>query len=157
MTTNNLREHLVWLIGNGLPQPPQPLYTPPSTEASSVLGAVSEDQSPLPISAGPYSDSTEIVTVFENAFGQQSLPEFVRPSLPASVLNAHGADAMARLQSGPKSNHKSRLLSERMPLSLQTLSASLARPPGRSLTDQYNAPWEQKASGASSYLPMFTR
>ena len=152
MTRNNLREHLTWLIGNGPPQPPQPEYTPPPTGASSVLEAILEDPSPPLVSAGPVSDSTRIQVVFDNVLGQESPPEFARPSVPASVLNAHGADAMARLQSGPKSNHKPRLLSERIPLSLQTPSAPLARPPGQSLTDQYNAPWDQKPSGTLPYI-----
>ena len=149
MTRNNLREHLTWLIGNGPSQPPQLEYAPPSTGASSVLEAILEDPSPTLVSIGPVSDSTGIQVVFDNVLGQ---PEFARPSVPASVLNAHEADAMARLQSGPKSNYKPRLLSERIPLSLQTPSAPLARSPGQSLTDRYNAPWDQKASGTLPYI-----
>lgn len=73
--------------------------------------------------------------------------EFVRPDLPASVLNAQSGYEMARLQSGPKSRNKPRLLSEHIPVALRTPTPISIRKPGTSLKDQYSAQWDRKSSG----------
>ena len=152
MTKHNLREHLTWLIVKGPLQPPQPTFTPPSTEASNVSETVLEDSSSVVAPTGPESFLTGAQTAVNDVLSEDPEPEFARPLLPASVLNSNGVDTMARLQSGPKSSHKPRLLSEPIPLSLQTPSASLARAQGPSLGDNYNAQWGQKRSGTLPYV-----
>lgn len=69
-------------------------------------------------------------------------PEFVRPTLPASVLNTRAGNEMARLQSGPRSSNKPRLLSEHIPVALQTPAYTSIRKPCISLKDQDSSQWE---------------
>lgn len=144
MTKHNLREHLSWLIGCGSLQPSQPAYAPPTTGLASALGPSVDDQSP---SQAAESVVEEPHFRQNDAGGPQAKPTFARPLLPASVLNAQSKDAMARLQSGPSSNNKPRMLSETIPLSLHTPTTSTARAPGTSLKDQYNAQWTPRATG----------
>jgi len=144
MTKHNLREHLSWLIGCGSLQPSQLAYAPPSAGLASAFGSFLEDQSP---SQGLESVLEEPNIVPNDVGGYQVEPTFARPLLPASVLNAQSKDAMARLQCGPRSNNKPRMLSENIPLSLQTPTTSSARASGTSLKDQYNAQWTPRATG----------
>lgn len=146
MTKNNLREHLGWLIECGSCQPSQSARTPPSAELASALGPLLENQSPPQASESILEKSTGVPN---HAGDSQVDPVFARPALPASVLNAQSKDEMARLQSGPKSNNKPRMLSERIPLSLQTPVAASAPTPSTSLKDQYNAQWASRATGKS--------
>lgn len=144
MTKHNLREHLSWLIGCGSLQPSQPAYAPPTTGLASALGPSVDDQSP--------PQAVEIVLEEahfrqDDAGGSQAKPTFARPLLPASALNVQSKDAMARLQSGPSSNNKPRMLSETISLSFHTPTTSSARAPGTSLKDQYNAQWPPRATG----------
>lgn len=152
MTRHNLREHLSWLVLSTPSQPQQPAYAPPSTESANGLEAFLEDASPPLASPDIVSYPSPNPRALSDV-DESTLPrEFARPLLPASVLNARGGDAMARLQSGPKSSHRPRLLSESIPLSLQPPTPSSIRSAGTSLTDRYNAQWEQKPSGTSPYL-----
>lgn len=142
MTKHNLREHLSWLIGRGSHQPSQPAYAPPTTGLASALGSPVDDQS---LSQAVESVVEEAQFLQNDAGDSQAKPTFARPLLPASVLNAQSKDAMARLQSGPSSNNKPRMLSETT-LSLHTPTTSTARAPGTSLKDQYNAQWTPRAT-----------
>jgi len=141
MTKHNIRDHLNWLIKCGSSQPSQPVYV---NAAQSLL-----DDRPSLQKFGRADDySTDLRALQRDVGSLHSEPQFARPSLPASILNAHGGNTMARLQSGPKSGHKPRLLSEAVPLSLQTpTSSSTPRAPGTSLKDRYNARWERRAPG----------
>ena len=147
MTKHNIREHLTWLIKYNSLQPPQPVYVPPSTGLSSALEPSFNVQSPPQDVRRLDSATFDELGLPENVNGPHPAREFVRPVLPASKLKAQNNDAMARLQSGPKSSHKPRLLSESLPLSLQTPSTSSGKVPRTSLKDQYNAQWERKAPG----------
>lgn len=158
MTKNNLREHLTWLIESQPtgppppPRPPQPLSDHPPQPATFFGSATGVDKlthiGRFEI-AGPegYPESNS------HAGKEASHPEFARPLLPASVLNAEGGDAMARLQSGSSSRKKPVLLSlnerERIPLALQTPTPLSAQNPGTSLKDSYSAQYGQKGSGKS--------
>ena len=150
MTKHNLREHLHWLIDTNPTEPAHRAIPPPSTVPSAVLEPFPDESSqPRVLDAGvSHRCVTQIAT--EKLGSPERELEFARPLLPASVLNARSRDEMARLQSGPKSNKKPRLLSENIPLSLQTPTPSSIRVPGKSLTDQYNAPWERKNPVSSS-------
>lgn len=147
MTRHNIKDHLDWLIKAGSSQPPQPAYAPPSSGLTSALDpslAYPSSQQQFESISGDLADTwgvTKDVGIFH------SRPEFARPLLPASILNAQGSDTMARLQSGTKSSNKPRLLSETIPLSLQTPTASSGRAPGTSLKDRYSAQWERRAPG----------
>lgn len=140
MTRHNLNQHLHWLLGSLPIEPPQPAYAPLAT--SSV-----ENASSLPQEV----EHLELDTIVEEAdkYVQSSAtqPEFVRPTLPASILNTQDGQEMARLQSGPKSSNRPRLLSEHIPVALQTPTPTSIRKPGTSLKDQYNAQWERKPLG----------
>ena len=140
MTRHNLNQHLHWLLGSLSTEPPQPAYhrpLPPSVEEALSLpqGFVRTGSQPNVGKAGCNVDHSA------------RQPEFVRPSLPASVLNIQAANEMARLQSGPKSSNKPRLLSENIPVALQTPPSTTLRKPGTSLKDQYSAQWERRPSG----------
>jgi len=147
MTRHNLREHLNWLIVSPPSQPSQPAYAPPSTGSANGLDSFLDDPSPPLVSSDLASTSSIIRRAVNDVDGPAPPQEFARPLLPASVLNAQGGDAMARLQSGPKSGHKRQLLSESIPLSLQPPTPSSIRSVGTSLKDRYNAQWEQRAYG----------
>jgi len=84
-----------------------------------------------------------------NARSAQTAPEFARPLFPASALNALDKDDMARLQSAPKSNNKHRLLSETIPVALQSPTVT-SRTPGKSLTDNYSARYDRRTEGKCS-------
>ena len=137
MTRHNLDEHLHWLLSSSPTEPPQPAYAPPP--ASSV-----EDVSSLPQEV----EHLILNTIFEEADSNVSSSprqrEFVGPTSPAGGLNFRGGHEMARLQSGPRSSNKPRLLSEHIPVALQIPTSSSIRKPGTSLKDQYNAQWERR-------------
>ncbi len=145
MTRHNLNQHLHWLLGSSPAEPPQPAYVPPPT--SSVENALSLSHE---------VDHPGLDTIDEevdrNVKSTARQPDFLRPTLPASVLNTQGGPEMARLQSGPKSNNKPRLLSEHIPVALQTPTNASIRKPGTSLKDQYSAQWECRPSGMKSRI-----
>lgn len=147
MTRHNLREHLNWLMVSAHLQPPQPAYAPPSTENANGLYSSLDEPSPSLASSNLTTPPSPTPRATKNTDGPVRQQVFARPLLPASVLNAQIGDAMARLQSGPKPSHKTRLLSESIPLSLQPPTPSSIRSVGTSLRDQYNAQWERTASG----------
>ena len=149
MTKHNIKEHLDWLIKCTSFQPPQPVYAPPSTGLDSALKPFPDSQSPPQRLDNLETATLDAVDSPEKVDGPHPPPEFAKPLLPASKLTSQNNDAMARLQSGTKTSHKPRLLSESLPLSLQTPSTSSSNVPRTSLKDRYNAQWERKAPGKS--------
>ena len=143
MTRHNLSQHLTWLIGNNPLQPPQPIFTPPSTATSSVSESTLEGPPPPLVFADQSLEVSRPQETSKDVRGQESQTEFTRPSVPASVLNTYGTETMARLQSGPRSGHKPRLLSENIRPSVETTSVSVPRALGQSLREHYSAKWEQ--------------
>lgn len=143
MTRNNLNQHLHWFLGSTHTEPPQPAYAPPPTSSA-------EDAPSLP----PESERLRPATIVEESDGNVDSsarqPEFVRPTTPASVLNDQGGYQMARLQSGPKSSKKPLLLSEYIPVALQTPTSTSTRKQGTSLKDQYSAKWDRRPLGTES-------
>lgn len=135
MTKNNLREHLSWLLKSATASLPQ-------STSSGILDAVTLLE-PDSGSVSTQNAESPVVSSFkvsercDNAISLDAESLFARPKLPASLLNAQSRDEMARLQSGPKSSHKSRLLSESIP-SLQASAPSSVRGSSNSLTAQYN-------------------
>ena len=143
MTRNNLSQHLTWLISSNPLHPPQPIFTPPSTATSSASEPTLEGPSPPLLFADPLSEVVGPQVASKDVRGQETQTQFTRPSVPASVLNTYGTEAMARLQSGPRSGHKPRLLSESKPPFVQTSSVSVPRVAGQSLSEHYAAKWEE--------------
>ena len=141
MTKNNLSQHLTWLISSNPLHPPQPVFTPPSTATSSASEPTLEGPPPPLLFADPLSGVVGPQVASKDVRGLDAQTQFTRPSVPASVLNTYGTEAMARLQSGPRSGHKPRLLSESKPPFVQT--SSIPRAPGQSLSEHYAAKWEQ--------------
>lgn len=145
MTRHNLHQHLHWLLGSLPTEPRQPAYAPVPT--SSV-----ENASSLPQEVERLGLDTIVEETDSNVESSARQPEFVRPSLPASVFNSQGGHEMARLQSGPKSSNKPRLLSEHIPVALQTPTPTSIRKPGTSLKDQYSAQWENRPFGTEGAI-----
>ena len=135
MTRNNLTEHLSWLLKS---VDSDAAYSASTRALESVtlcepsVGAVST------------SSSCESAVLSARVSGEPRLSSFdadqelARPNLPASLLRAQSRDDMARLQSGPKSSHKPRLLSESTPAPLHTPTQSILRRSSNSLIAQYS-------------------
>lgn len=143
MTRHNLSQHLNWFLDSQLTEPPQPVYAP--TSAGLGPDGLSQSQTVPNLSL----ETGNIQALPSNVNRAAEEPEFARPLQPASALNTFSCDAMARLQSGPKSGNKPRLLSENIPVPLRTPLPSTIRKPGTSLKDQYSAQWERKDSGTA--------
>lgn len=142
MTTNNLREHLTWLIGSNTFAPPTPGSTPPDFTALLSFSSGSED--PL------HQDVHDVVGVSGihqpityNA--RLPRPHSARHQDPGQSFRSGDTEGMARLQSGPRSSKKAKLLSQALPGQLQTPDTHQNRAPSRSLTDQYNARYKTGA------------
>ena len=142
MTRHNLEQHLHWLLGSLPTEPLQPAYAPLPTSSMEDVSSLPQEAERLKLDP--------IVEEASDANSSSRQREFVRPSLPASVLNTQGGHEMARLQSGPKSSNKPRLLSEHIPVALQTLTHTSIRKPGTSLKDQYSAQWERRPGTEST-------
>lgn len=147
MTKNNIEDHLAWLINCGSLQPQQPVPALQFTGGSNASPTFSDGPPSSQRAEGIYGETSGGSVGNSDVSIFPSEPEFIRPVLPASALKTQGKDAMARLQAGSKSSHKPRLLSESIPLSLQTPTAPSTRAPGTSLKDRYSAQWERKAPG----------
>ena len=139
MTKHNLEDHLGWLVKS---KPTFPSYLASAgaetyVEAPSVSETVNTFQ---PRSANPPSASALLTKESGDGNHQSEASKigFLRPTTPASFLNGGSRDAMARLQSGPKTNNKPRLLSEQLSTSVQPSLPSM-RAPGISLKDKYEA------------------
>lgn len=146
MTKNNLRQHLDWILGsrpcfpidNGQfahpvssQSPPEALpTTEPSTHSTPMLDIGVEDRN--------------------NDTGPSGGFQFVRPAIPCQVKRADSED-MARLQSGPGSSQKSRLLSQTIPAKVKCPTPYSSRLQGSTLRDQYSAAFDgvDRGEGAS--------
>ena len=105
MTRNNLKEHLEWLLRSSplaSPASPAIVTTSRPTRPAEHQGELSQLQDNI----RPGTDEgTGTTTKLEDAF--------VRPPLPPKVLKRLEEEEMARLQSGPRTGKKPRLLSSR--------------------------------------------
>ena len=142
MTKNNLREHLTWLMSSNTFAPPTPGPTPsdPIISQSFSSGSGYPLHSSLHRTIGwPKPDEP---TTYDGE--APPLPFAHAPDSDVS-LGADSIDIMARLQSGPRSSTKSKLLSQALPGQLQTPRTHLDRAPSMSLTDQYKARYNTSA------------
>ena len=150
MTENNLGVHLRWLLNCGSLQPPQPTYAPPPIESS----IAPEDAHLLAQTLDDTCADAEDEELCSTTNNRSHIRphDIARVQQSASRINARINDAMAKLQSGPKTSNKPRLLSEILPVTLQTPTPFTSRPPGTSLKDQYSARWNRKTAGKHRML-----
>ena len=126
MTKNNLRGHLDWFLGSKSHVPLQTGEFPPSV-GSPVLGGYTHE-----LEEGESSDAVLPNQEFK----------FLCPAIPDRISRNTDSVHMARLQSGPKSTTKPRLLSHTTPTNVQSSTPYSTRPSGSSLRDQYSAVFE---------------
>ena len=148
MTRNNLQDHLRWLCRTHCTIPPPP---PASNLSTSTFGAETFALSQPATQTLDLSQVNGHATPAKNDSPEPKEDQFIRPSLPASVLNSRPPEAMARLQSASKSANRHRLLSHAP--SEQTRTPL----PRSSLQDQYNAAYQRNTPstcnlGSSSHL-----
>ena len=141
MTSHNLREHLHWLLVSKPFAPPEPLPTPHTQLASTQGAAEILDEASVRVSS---STAPEILRTAESGNVAESgrKPDFIRPAIPNRSNSSTGLGDMARLQSGPRSTHKPRLLSHASSDPLQLPTPRTAHTTRISLTDQYKAAYE---------------
>lgn len=139
MTRNNLRENLSWLVSSKPFAPPPP---PGPALPASYLSATQDTPQHDSLQRERQGLATPLSTQTRTAGGAidhaEKDFEFARPLHPASSFNTAGSEAMARLQSGPRSNTK-RLLSHSSSDPLQIPIPYSGRRPNTSLRDQYTA------------------
>ena len=136
MTKNNLREHLSWLLKSASTNN---LHSASGESLKTVaLLGPSNASIPTPFIGSSAASSTLISKRNDNATSFNADPAFARPNLPTSLLRAQSRDDMARLQSGPKSSNRPKLLSESTPASLQAPTPSSVHEHRHSLAAQYN-------------------
>ena len=132
MTKNNLKNHLDWFLGSKS-QVPRHTGELASSAGSPVLrGALSITAHTSELKVGESS----------NAVLPDQEFEFVRPAIPDRISRNTGFVQMARLQSGPKSTTKPRLLSHTTPTNVQSSTPYSTHTSSSSLRDQYSAVFE---------------
>ena len=142
MTRNNLNEHLTWILGTkaSLPLQSGQFDIPVLSQSSSVRAPATQQNEPSFTTTGPKpasrSDATE----------SEEVPQFLRPAVPSREQKRPVPGEMARLQSGPKSSTKSRLLSHAPPSEVKTPGSHGPRVIGSSLRDQYHAAFDRTES-----------
>ncbi len=134
MTRNNLREHLSWLLESASRTVDHSIIIRPFETVdlwkpiASSVSVSSHSESSVSSTAIPRSSVTSANADLE----------FAIPNLSASALRALAKDDMARLQSGPRSSYKSRLLSESAVVSPHTTAPSATGGQSNSLCAQYS-------------------
>lgn len=144
MTRHNLQEHLSWLLRSETAVPP-----PGDSSLIQRLSAAT-----IIVEEG--FDSLEglldrpIATAdvdFRNGAEPRTLTEFVRPSLAANSGDLEAGVEMARLQTGPRSATKSRLMSQASPDLSKTPKPRAIPSNSASLKDQYSAYYGDNTNG----------
>lgn len=146
MTKNNIKEHLNWLL---ISKSSKPLQQEPSalgTETELSLGAIPANDSQEPLLETYGLDANKSINYAYSS--DQHLRSQSQKLLPPqlSMIERNG-DGMARLQSGPKSAKKPKLLSQACADSLQNPKSYQNQDVTTSLRDRYCAPYTQKAIG----------
>ena len=137
MTKHNLEEHLSWLLGSKPFAPPPARPTPPGEPSPLIPDIEADLQESVIHDTRIQGDNVQSQRITDSA----QLP------LPSRHWNSGGTETMARLQSGPRSTTKPRLLSRISPDPLQTPAPYTSRVSGNSLRDQYSAAYEQSKHG----------
>lgn len=140
MTKNNLNAHLSWLVGSSPFVPPIPGPTPLSVESVLPFSSGSEDPlhgEPTPVANHPVNRIGHDVVVADLLSASANRQHPANTQIPNDIRN------MARLQSGPKSDKKPKLMSQGPLEALRTPRTNHNRPLSSSLRDQYSAPYEK--------------
>ncbi len=140
MTKNNLNAHLSWLVGSSPFVPPTPGPTPLSVESALPFSSGSEDPlhgEPTPVASHPVNRIGHDVVVADLLSASANRQHPANTQIPNNIRN------MARLQSGPKSDKKPKLMSQGPLEALRTPRTNHNRPLSSSLRDQYSAPYEK--------------
>lgn len=155
MTRNNLSEHLSWLRISKSSVPPPGLPVLPVVD-SPVHSSAHESEFEV-LATTQEERPRGGVDAFETAprpFSSQPSIESARLALPAHAPSQGDGPAkfqpMARLQSGPKSATKSRLLSHIPPLQLPSPAPTVNRNDRPSFGDSYNAQFRTQVTSESS-------
>ena len=142
MTRNNLGEHLSWILATkaSLPLQSSPLEILVLSQSSAARASGTQQSAPSFTATAFQSTSKRDATEWEG------VTQFLRPAVPPREQKRLAPDAMVRLQSGPKSSTKSRLLSHATPLEVNTPGSQVPRVLGSSLRDQYHAAFDRTES-----------
>ena len=152
MTRHNLDQHLQWLLQSTCSAPTTNIITPP--QSAPVRAGVSNLEPEIPLRELSSSAPDLGVTDKGHASEIRGSSGFLHPAIPAHPgRTKEGAD-MARLQSGPRSATKAKLLSDVSPDPSQLPTPRTAPSSRFSLADQYSAAYgEREGSGFSeNYL-----
>lgn len=142
MTKHNLNVHLTWLVGSSTFVPPPPGPTLQSLDVALPFSSGSED--PLNEVHAPVIDLRIAGRSIGHDVGNpRPLSASAINQLPANTSTGEASENMARLQSGPKVNNRSKLLSQGSLQVFRTPKQNLSRPWSSSLRDQYSAPYEK--------------
>lgn len=142
MTKNNLREHLDWILGS---RPCFPLDNGQLAHPAFSQGSPEAQQTAERSSHTPRRDIG--VEARNNDTDSRGDFQFLRPAIPSQVKRRADSEDMARLQSGPSSTKKSRLLSQINPVKAQCTTPYSPRLPGSTLRDQYTAAFDEVDRG----------
>ncbi len=165
MTSNNLEEHIAWLL-TVKPFVPQAQITDLGKRRSTIDSAT-QSQSLYDVELPP-DDLIDELAPTQGTSADISTPltgrRFVRPAPPpdpeyiANQKPTHqanveqSANEMVRLQAGPRSAGKSRLISQAVP-QLATPATTVASRNGDSITDRYAAQFRPGPQGSSNSSP----
>ena len=141
MTRHNLREQLNWILSTNASLPLQ----------SSQSAAPFLSQSPtIEAPTIQHNDASVVEPEFEITNGSDASEggryQFLCPAIPSRGQKRPPSNEMARLQSGPKSGTKSRLLSQAPPSEMRTPLSQVPQVIGSSLRDQYHAAFDHTGS-----------
>lgn len=146
MTIHNLNDHLSWLLTSRTSIPtsgPQALATETSL-SSAGTAPVQNPQKRLP--EGELDAFTCNLNRLCPGDGEIQ-PSHQSPSAPKISVNTRNSESMARLQSGPASTKKPKLISQSALDSRHTPNTHQDHDYGISLRDRYCPPYGAKASG----------
>lgn len=151
MTKHNIREHLSWLLISNSSKPQQlgPIALDTEGGFSSSTVPTDDFREPLPEN-GVFESTGSLNDVRSSDRDFRSQSQYPLPSRISMIKEDR--EAMARLQSGPKSGNKPKLISQACADSLQTPKTSQVQDFGTSLRDRYCALYTQNNSG-NTLLP----
>lgn len=148
MTRHNLEEHLTWLLGSETAFPPP--GDPSLLQTLSAASIIVEERLDSPEGLLDRTIATADVDV-RNVAEPRKVAEFVRPPLPAHSGDLNASEEMARLQTGPRSATKSRLLSQASPDLSKTTTPRAIPSHSASLKDQYSAYYGDNVNSKCSW------
>ena len=148
MTKNNLQEHLGWILGSRACFPIENGHFAPPASSQSLLETLSAARRNTHSAPKPGIE----VDGRNNENGAGCDFQFLQPAIPSQAKRRADSEDMARLQSGPNSSRKSRLLSQTTPDNVHCPTPYSSRLPGSTLRDQYSAAFDGADQGIHAIL-----